>query len=130
MKMTIASIMIAAISMTAFGAERQLRFSTDKPIVVGNKTLPAGAYLIERGGVSRQSVYIENRLNRQGAFLALPISADTAFGSATPSIKLACAPASCQVVEVSGLTEGKAFRAVHSPKGEIVAISMRGSSAE
>ncbi|MFN8684888.1 MAG: hypothetical protein ACK50U_02725 [Acidobacteriota bacterium] len=130
MKTILLSIMIAATAITAFAAERQLRFSTSKPIIVGKKTLPAGSYTVERGGVSRRAIYIESKLSREGAFLSLPILVDTASSPSSPAIKLACDSASCQVVQVSGLTEGNTYRSVSAPNGEMVVISMRSPNAE
>ncbi|MFN9429959.1 MAG: hypothetical protein ACK6DX_07420 [Acidobacteriota bacterium] len=128
MKTTFATIIFAAIAMTASGAE-QLNFATQNPIVVGKQTLPAGDYTVARNEL-HGFLFLENRMNRARVVIPLPVVDDAPRRATKPTITLSCTANAYRVFEISGLTKGKAYRAFGPPTGEIVAITLRGANAD
>lgn len=108
MKTIFRTMMMAAVAVATFGAERHLKFQVDFPFSVGDKVMPAGQYQISHRHTGAQGLYLENVAEKRAAFVALA-GRDTVKLNEPARIEFACSAGMCKIDSVSNLTYGTRF---------------------
>jgi len=108
MKAIFKTMMLTAVAVAAFGADRHLKFQVEFPFTIGDKVLPAGQYKISQRHTGVQGLYIENIAERTAAFVALS-GRDSVKLNEPARIEFACSGGECKIDSVSNLSHGTKF---------------------